>query len=116
MTTSNQASIKTEHSNLTNFFSYLESIGSIVPCFRKHPVTNLPIVDNQGNKELVGFLACDLSSEISDLTDEHIQQLQSSVKQFKNHWSLFSNDSRTFAFGKFSNMTSEEKLSQAQDL
>ena len=111
-------SVKTDFTTLTDFFTYLGSIASIVPSFRKHPVTKLPVLDVNGNKELVGFVAVDLSSEIKDITDTDIKELQVSVKSFKNHWSVFkpSDDSRMFGFGKFNNWTDEEKLSRAEDL
>ena len=114
--TDNSSRIVTEHSNLTDFFTYISGIFTVIPSFRKHPLSKQPIVDANGNKELVGFVAIELSSEISNLTDDDIDKLRASVKSFKSHWNLFSGDSRMIAFGKFNSMTKDEMLSQAQDL
>ena len=114
--TDSSSKIVTEHSNLTDFFTYISGIFTVIPSFRKHPITEKPIIDANGNKELVGFVALDLVEEISNLTDEDIDKLNKSVKSFKAHWNVFSGEPRMLGFGKFNSMTKEEMLSQAQDL
>ena len=110
-------SVQTDFNLLTDFLEYINSKFTIKPSFLKNQAKQI-VFDSQGNKTLVGFVAVDLASEISELTDTDIKELQVSVKAFKPHWSVFKgqDDARMLCFGKFSNMSKDEIFAEAQDL